>query len=213
MQVATHTYGVVNTPSVLQKCGTIAMFGFHTCKSNVLYLMDGSLLLHHDEKEAARSPDDISVRRLKNRERQRRYRARKRQEADLRKASSIDQSTPVHYQQLHTEFLSVPLEVDISVSGIAPGHGPDYLTRIHCQRDWKKDARTAHMHKNSETCPLNNGGTVISSGSSATFVDGGGHQENPLLNPSNTPISDSSAANGSSRRHWKAEARNKRISE
>ncbi|KAG6396930.1 hypothetical protein SASPL_143089 [Salvia splendens] len=169
--------------------------------------MDGSLLLHHDEKEAARSPDDISVRRLKNRERQRRYRARKRQEADLRKASSIDQSTPVHYQPLHTEFLSVPLEVDISVSGIAP----DYLTRIHCQRDWKKDARTAHMHKNSETCPLNNGGTVISSESSAIFVDGGGHQENPLLNPSNTPIS----ANGlsSSRRHWKAEARNKRISE
>ncbi|KAL1568905.1 hypothetical protein AAHA92_00451 [Salvia divinorum] len=164
--------------------------------------MDGSLVLHHDEKEAARSPDDISVRRLKNRERQRRYRARKRQEADLRKASTFDQSTPVHYQLLHPEFLSVPLEVDISVSGIAP----DYLTRIHCQRDWKKDARTAHMHKNLETCPLNNGGT----GSSATFVDGG-HQANPLLNPSNTPVLDNSAANG--RRHWKAEARNKRIPE
>lgn len=173
--------------------------------------MDGSLVLHHDEKEASRSPDDILVRRLKNRERQRRYRARKRQEADLRKASSVDQSTPLHYQQMHTDFLCVPLEVEISVSGTVP----DYLTRIHCQRDWKKDARTAHIHKKQETCPWNNGGTVIAAGSSATFVDGGGHQENPLSNLSNTPVLDNSATHGlqSSRRHWKAEARNKRISE
>lgn len=172
--------------------------------------MDGSLVLHHDEKEAARSSDDILVRRLKNRERQRRYRARKRQEADLRKASSVDQSTPLHYQQMPTEFLSVPLEVEISVSGTAP----DYLTRIHCQRDWKKDARTAHMHKKQETCPSNNGGTVISAGNSSTFVDAG-HQANPQSNLSNTPVLNNNATHGlqSSRRHWKAEARNKRISE
>ncbi|KAH6831001.1 hypothetical protein C2S53_006767 [Perilla frutescens var. hirtella] len=172
--------------------------------------MDGSMVLHHDEKEADRSPDDILVRRLKNRERQRRYRARKRQEADLRKASSVDQSTPPHYQQIHTEFLSAPLEVEVSVNGTAP----DYLTRIHCQRDWKKDARTAHIHKKQETCPFNNAGTVISASSSATFVDGG-HQTNLPSNLSNTPALDNGATHGlqSSRRHWKAEARNKKNSE
>lgn len=168
------------------------------------------MVLHHDEKEAARSPDDILVRRLKNRERQRRYRARKRQEADLRKASSVDQSTPLHYQQMRTEFLSVPLEVEISVNGTAP----DYLTRIHCPRDWKKDARTAHKHKKQETCPFNDAGTVTSAGNSATFVDGG-HQTNLLSNVSNAPVLDNSATHGlqSSRRHWKAEARNKKSSE
>lgn len=168
--------------------------------------MDGSMVLHHDEKDASRSPDDILVRRLKNRERQRRYRARKRQEADLRKASSVDQSTPLHFPQMHTEFLSVPLEVEISVSGTAP----DYLTRIHCQRDWKKDARSAHIHKKQETCSLENGGA----GNSATFVDGG-HQENLLSNLSNTPVLHNTETRGlqSSRRHWKEEARNKRSSE
>lgn len=172
--------------------------------------MDGSIVLHHDEKEAARSPEDILVRRLKNRERQRRYRARKRQEADLRKASSVDQSTPMYYQQMRTEFLSVPLEVEISVNGSTP----DYLTRTHCQRDWKKDARTAHMHKKQETCPSNNAAAVVSAGTSATFVDDA-RQENLQSNLSNAPVLDNSATPvlQSSRRHWKAEARNKRSSE
>lgn len=167
------------------------------------------MVLHHDEKEASRSPDDILVRRLKNRERQRRYRARKRQEADLRKASGVDQSS-LHFQQKHTGFLSVPLEVEISVSGTPP----DYLTRIHCQRDWKKDARSAHMHKKQQTCSLENGGTVISAENSATFVDGG-HQDSLLSNQSNTTVQDNTETRAlqSSRRHWKEEARNKRNSE
>lgn len=158
--------------------------------------MDGSLVMHHDEKEAVGSPGDVLVRRLKNRERQRRYRARKRQEADLRKASSVDQST--HYQQLlPTEIVSVPVEVDISVNITSS----DCSTRVHCQRDWKKDARTAHIHKKQETGPL--GHT-----NSATTTPSADLESNS----SGIPIVDNSVTQGSqsSRRHWKVEARNKR---
>lgn len=174
--------------------------------------MDGSMVMHHDEKEAVSNPDDILVRRLKNRERQRRYRARKRHEADLRKASIVDQSTPLHYQQMPTEFLSVPVEVDISVNVTSP----DCLTRVHCQRDWKKDARTAHIHKKQEMSPIghSNSGTGAPGESAATFVECG-VQADLMPNHSNTPILDNSATHGlqSSRRHWKAEARNKKSSE
>ncbi|KAI3453411.1 hypothetical protein Pfo_010074 [Paulownia fortunei] len=174
--------------------------------------MDGSLVLHHDEKEAVGSPDDILVRRLKNRERQRRYRARKRHEADLKKASVVDQSTPLHYQQMPTEFLSVPVEVEISVNLTSP----DCLTRVHCQRDWKKDARRAHIQKKQEMNPIgpSNSGTRIPAGSSATSPECG-VKADLLSDHSNTPIIDSNAAHGlqSSRRHWKAEARSKKSSE
>ncbi|GER29787.1 cellulose synthase family protein [Striga asiatica] len=44
-----------------------------------------SLVLHRDEKVDMTSPDDILVHPLKNRERQRRYRATKRHQADMRK--------------------------------------------------------------------------------------------------------------------------------
>ncbi|KAK6146435.1 hypothetical protein DH2020_020304 [Rehmannia glutinosa] len=168
---------------------------------NRLVLMDGSLVLHHDEKEDGRSPDDISVRRLKNRERQRRYRARKRHEADMRKASIVDQSTPLHYQQMPTEFLSVPVEVEISVNLTSS----DCLTRVHCQRDWKKDARRAHIHKKQETSPIDPSNSGIRSLAEADL----------LSDHSNTPAIDNNATCKlqSGRRHWKAEARNKKSSE
>ncbi|KAG8382485.1 hypothetical protein BUALT_Bualt05G0082200 [Buddleja alternifolia] len=154
------------------------------------YRMDGSLVLHL-ENESMTHPDDILVRRLKNRERQRRYRARKRHEADLRKSSSVDQSTPLHYQQMPAELLSVPVQVDISMN-LTP---PDCLTRVHCQRDWKKDARRAHIHKKQE----------IGSIESDTSTPGG----------SPAPSLDNNVEHRvqSSRRHWKAEARNRKSSE
>ncbi|KAL8520424.1 hypothetical protein ACS0TY_011084 [Phlomoides rotata] len=166
--------------------------------------MDGSLVMHHDEKEAVGSPGDILVRRLKNRERQRRYRARKRQEADLRKASSVDQSTPSpHYQQLPTEIVSVPVEVDISVNITSP----DFSTRVHCQRDWKKDARTAHIHKKQETCPVGPTNSVTTTPSAEC-----GLPADLQSSSSSIPIVDNSVTQGSqyNRRHWKVEARNKR---
>ncbi|GFP96505.1 hypothetical protein PHJA_001794600 [Phtheirospermum japonicum] len=167
--------------------------------SDSLGQMDGSLVLHHDENESETNPDDILVRRLKNRERQRRYRARKRHEADRQKvASSIDRSTPMHYQQMMpTDLLSVPVEVDISVNLTSP----ERVTRVHCPRDWKRDARRAHVlqkHESGHAGPSNSG---VGS-SSETFLECEGKADNNA-----THISQSS------RRHWKAEARNKKSSE
>ncbi|CAA0838084.1 Unknown protein [Striga hermonthica] len=151
--------------------------------------MDGSLVLHRDEKENGTSPDDILVRRLKNRERQRRYRARKRHQADLIKTSTDNQSSlPIHHQKMPSEFISVPVEVEIPEGSTSP----DRVTRVHCQRDWKKDARNAHMHKNQEPGSID-------------------RADLPSDNLSNVPV-DNDATNRvqPSRRHWKAEARNKK---
>lgn len=162
--------------------------------------MDGSLVLHHDEKEDVTNPDDILVRRLKNRERQRRYRARKRHEADLRRTPVVDQTTPLHYQQVSTELLPVPVEVEISVNVTSP----DLLTRVHCRRDWKRDARRVRIQNKEEINPTR---TSTPDGSSASSLECG--------LKANTPIMDSNATHPlqSSRRHWKAEARNKKSSE
>ncbi|KAL3619441.1 hypothetical protein CASFOL_037011 [Castilleja foliolosa] len=161
--------------------------------------MDGSLMLQHDENESETNPDDISVRRLKNRERQRRYRARKRHEANrLKVVSSVDRSTPMHYQEMMpTDLLSVPVEVDISLNLSYP----DRVTRVHSPRDWKRDARRAHMlkkHEPGQAGPSNSGAGTPSEAS----LECEGKADNNA-----THISQSS------RRHWKAEARNKKNSE
>ncbi|KAL7111235.1 hypothetical protein ACP275_05G075600 [Erythranthe tilingii] len=166
--------------------------------------MESSLVLHQDEKEGVRNPDEILVRRLKNRERQRRYRARKRNQADLEKTSIVvvDQSTSLHYQHMSTQLLPVPVQVDISLNVTPPD---SLITRVHCKRDWKKDARTVHIHNKQETVPIG------PSQSSASFLECGLKADLPL-NHSNT---DNNSAHRfqSSRRHWKAEARNKKSSE
>ncbi|XVF11041.1 hypothetical protein REPUB_Repub07fG0235300 [Reevesia pubescens] len=71
-------------------------------------------------------------RRLKNRERQRRYRARKRLEADKQMSPVLSQPT-------------IP-QVELQLNGIL-NNG---MTRVHCKRDWKKDARRAHICKGQE---------------------------------------------------------------
>ncbi|EPS71027.1 hypothetical protein M569_03736, partial [Genlisea aurea] len=96
--------------------------------------MDGSLVLNDVVDEA---PDELLARRLKNRERQRRYRARKRHEADLKKASSSVLSPTTSRQLSSAELMSVPVEVDVSVCFAASGCS----NRVYCPRDWKKDAR------------------------------------------------------------------------
>ncbi|PIN04863.1 hypothetical protein CDL12_22596 [Handroanthus impetiginosus] len=173
------------------------------------FRMDGSLVLHHDEKEAVRSADDILVRRLKNRERQRRYRARKRQEADLKKASLVNQQP--HYTQIPADFLSVPVEVDISVNVTTP----DCLTRVHSRRDWKKDARRAHIHKKQEIGSIIPSSGVLRPGGSSVSFPESGFKEDLQSSLSNTPIQDNNATHRlqPSRRHWKAEARNKKGSD
>lgn len=166
--------------------------------------MDGAMVLHVHEKESVGSPDDTLVRRLKNRERQRRYRARKRHEADLKKALVPHQSISLHYQHMPAESVAVPVEAEV-LKHLSP---TDYVTRIHCRRDWKKDARRAHL--------LDNSNTAASGGSLATFLESDVKSDiEPSSSQSHTLIFDNSATQRlqSNRRHWKTEARNKRSSE
>nr|DAD24052.1 TPA_asm: hypothetical protein HUJ06_025515 [Nelumbo nucifera] len=85
-----------------------------------------------NQSEQSRFDNDLMARRLKNRERQRRYRARKRLEADKKKASLINQSTMI---QEHSQL-------DGSIS--------KFVTRVRRERDWKKDARRAHVSEEPE---------------------------------------------------------------
>ncbi|KZV54608.1 hypothetical protein F511_28979 [Dorcoceras hygrometricum] len=156
--------------------------------------MDKSLVLYVGEKESADDDDDLA-RRLKNRERQRRYRERKRHEANLKKASIVDQAIPVCNMQMSTELESIPVQVDVLVNLNSPA-------RVHCRRDWKKDARTACIQKKQETGALvpDNSETTILYGTPAPMSqsDFGAKESN---------ISHSSI---SSKRNWKVEARNKK---
>ncbi|GMJ16072.1 hypothetical protein HRI_005276300 [Hibiscus trionum] len=80
-----------------------------------------------------KSYNDMMTRRLKNRERQRRYRARKRLEADMQKSHVLSQPT-------------IP-KMDLQLNGTL-NNG---TARVYCKRDWKKDARRAHLFKGQET--------------------------------------------------------------
>lgn len=88
----------------------------------------GSLLTNTN----AKSYNDIMTRRQKNRERQRRYRARKRLEADMQKS----------YVQNQPNIPNVELQLDAILNNA--------MARVHCKRDWKKDARRAHICKGQE---------------------------------------------------------------
>ncbi|KAM7525422.1 hypothetical protein LguiA_015324 [Lonicera macranthoides] len=141
---------------------------------------DLSIMKPLGQREDSRSPPDLMTRRLKNRERQRRYRARKRLEADMKKASCITNQPS-------------PLQVNIQqVNSIIS----NFVSRIYCKRDWKKDARRAHVPNDHEV--RFNGRPVPDS----TSTSG-----------SQAPVLDESEAHNRStpsRRHWKAEARNKK---
>lgn len=94
----------------------------------------GSLIMNTlDQRDLS---NDVMARRLKNRERQRRYRARKRLEADMKKSSVLNHSTTP--------------QGDLQPNGsLSNGVG-----RVYCKRDWKKDARRATKSRDQE-CALN----------------------------------------------------------
>lgn len=71
--------------------------------------------------------NDVMHRRLKNRERQRRYRQRKRSEVGSGDARVTNPSSQM-------EIVSLPTN----------GTSEQFVTRVHCKRDWKKDARRVH---------------------------------------------------------------------
>ena len=137
--------------------------------------------------------DDLIARRLKNRERQRRYRARKRLEADMKRSC-----LPGQHALLPSEAQSNGISINVNThQAVLPleSHtaGPTiaYEARVYSGRKWKRDARKAHLFKE-------------------------------LMDPSNVPIVPLSIkpsleagfhledhTNPTGKREWKADARNK----
>ncbi|XWS38748.1 hypothetical protein CRYUN_Cryun19dG0157000 [Craigia yunnanensis] len=145
-----------------------------------------------------KSHNDIMTRRLKNRERQRRYRARKRLEADKQKSHVRSQPT---IQQ-----------VELQLNGILN----NAMARVHCKRDWKKDARRVHICKGQEDT-LNasvQSTLIITTESQTPCLPSGGraegqperecHSEN-----SHNLVNCETRKPKLGRRDWKADARNK----
>lgn len=153
-----------------------------------------------EQKLHSRGVSDITTKRLKNRERQRRYRARKRLEADSKKASVTNQST------------TSPPQVEVELNG----HHNGYIIHTPCKRNWKKDARKVRACKNLEETHT---GPFISAlpldiECQPTCLAPGIMTEPPQekqVNFENAPSLPSCETHKTKlgRRDWKAEARNK----
>ncbi|KAB2039223.1 hypothetical protein ES319_D03G199400v1 [Gossypium barbadense] len=135
---------------------------------------------------STKSYNDIMTRRLKNRERQRRYRARKRLEADMQKSHVLNQPT-------------IP-NAELQLNGILN----NVTKRVHCKRDWKKDARRAHIYKAQEGSIS----TVETQASCLPSVDPIGRECSSEDSPNLQNYETRKPKLG--RRDWKADARNKK---
>lgn len=141
-----------------------------------------------DQGDIGQNYDDAMARRLKNRERQRRYRARKRLESDRKKADNTNDPAPPQRQ------------VQINCAHNS-GEG-----RILCRRNWKQDARRAHMVKQRQIVsndPCNELQARLPGAVAGPLV----RFENSLGN-ANEDETERRVVPG--RRHWKADARNKK---
>ncbi|KAI3905097.1 hypothetical protein MKX01_017343 [Papaver californicum] len=96
---------------------------------NILKAPDNSSVKLPYQREVRRSHEDILARRAKNRERQRRYRARKRLETDMKKVFSTNQPNSLSLQ--------IP-----NRSG--------FINRVLFHRDWKEEARQVHVSEEPE---------------------------------------------------------------
>ncbi|KAK1408018.1 hypothetical protein QVD17_39648 [Tagetes erecta] len=148
---------------------------------------------------------EVIARRLKNRERQRRYRARKRQEADLKRAGIINHPQVAQTQvndtlvnHVYSQQVDQTQVYETQMNIVCVEHGDQTqdngtpVTRVYSQRNWKKDARTAHLLKQQQQ--------NVGSCTSASTDQLSGSQIMDAREQSSTP----------SGRNWKAEARNKR---
>ncbi|OVA01244.1 hypothetical protein BVC80_1653g7 [Macleaya cordata] len=169
------------------------------CSMNTLNTQDGYAMKPLDQREANRSHEEILARRVKNRERQRRYRARKRLEADMKKAYHVNQSI--------TPFL---LEAQIQTGFI-----DKCVNRVPCHRDWKKDARRVHISKEpevSQTEPQLRSLNSSNHESPNTFPSENKEKQLSVYElKSEHQLSFNAEANGAThgRRDWKMAARNK----
>lgn len=142
--------------------------------------------------------NDVLCRRVKNRERQRRYRERKRLNAGSRNAN-------VKASQMQM----VPL--------LTNGTVEQYVTRVHCKRDWKKDARRAHAAKpEAISNAMPSSIQYLTSENHITNVALGTRQTEQIMNGEVLSQSYTCKSDGGQittkrgRRDWKAEARNKK---
>ncbi|KAG2680265.1 hypothetical protein I3843_11G092200 [Carya illinoinensis] len=161
---------------------------------NATGTQDSFMMKPHDQRQRTRGHLDVITRRMKNRERQRRYRARKRLEAESKKSCVINESAPP--------------QVDLQQNKI---HNP-CMTRVHCKRDWKKDARRAHTSKDQDVIP---NGTVKLTSENQTPSLASGIKAEPSFERGYSEISHSMVNSEmhrtiSGRRDWKGDARKKK---
>ncbi|CAK7356143.1 unnamed protein product [Dovyalis caffra] len=165
-------------------------------------IQDSFMMKTLDGEETSKSHNDITTKRMKNRERQRRYRARKRLEADMKKASVTNQPRP---PQVEVELYR---------------HHNNYITPIPCKRNWKKDARRAHACKNLEethnaavisALPLNIESQTVCP---APGIMMGPPQERKIHSKNSVSLwSSETGKTKFGRRDWKAEARTSAITD
>lgn len=186
--------------------------------------------------------DDILAKRLKNRERQRRYRERKRLKTDNMKVLGTNQlvSLPVGVPMIvsprDSTLLvnvapldsSVPVEVAPLDSSMPVNVAPrayvmpvdvssrESVTRVYSGRNWKRDARKAHVARQNEVSTNNMVSSDLAStgGGQATLLPHVEQSDVAMSNVISSPVT-ASENNGTpksipSRRNWKAEARNKK---
>ncbi|CAH9114076.1 unnamed protein product [Cuscuta europaea] len=215
---------------------------------------NGFLEKPFDNQEESVSQDELMIRRLKNRERQRRYRARKRLQTDIDKTPESDSSqytpqrtlpipvTPQEFaaaldtkefpfqmkrkdvKDLPADHCSSTVLLEVPVQVVTPDYRTpnnaiswecprlinamcqEPATRTYCARDWKKDARKSQELKQQD----------VRHDAATNMLKA--HKNEPdevpsdrsALDISSTPANCESLKFTSSRRHWKAEARNKK---
>lgn len=141
---------------------------------------------------------DTTTRRLKNRERQRRYRARKRLglTGATKRPFAVEEPTAV--------------QVELQPNG---NHN-NFATRVYCGRDWKKDARWAHVAKHQKM-----NGSIDHSPTPTNLPEvtclAIGNKSETMLDMGIQPASSCLVNNETPRivlggRNWKAEARRKK---
>ncbi|KAI9125027.1 hypothetical protein K1719_003643 [Acacia pycnantha] len=152
-----------------------------------------------DQRAHIKGRSDILTRRLKNRERQRRYRARKRLEAETKKPSVVRDITPI----------TTPEEPQSNGNH-------NFMTRVYCNRDWKKDARWAAQALKLEVLTPNGSIDHISKltgeSEAACLASGKAEltQEREIQSGSPGVVNNETPRTVLSRRDWKAEARRKK---
>ena len=176
-------------------------------KQSAAGIQDNSIMKSVEQRTRSRGRSDLMTRRLKNRERQRRYRARKRLEAETKRAVVVEETTAVQAELQpngnHNNFMGQPNR----------NHN-NFVTRIYCKRDWKKDARQAHLPKHQEmNGSIDPSPTLTSVPERPCLAIGNKAEqllEREIQSGSSSVVNNETPRVVLSRRDWKAEARRKK---